>query len=79
MEGKTDSFIGHVSRHRHLLDDFVDHVVGAQAVGVGFVTQGEPVSQAVMHDCTCVVGSDVIAAVQPGVGAAYLVEGERAA
>ena len=73
-----ESFISHASRDRDLFDEFVDHLVRAQPIGVGFITQDQPVSQAVVHDRSHIVGSHVIAAVQPGVGARDPVQGEGA-
>jgi hypothetical protein len=78
MDGKMESFISHASRNSDLFDDFVNHLVRAQAIGVGFITQDESGSQAVVYDRPHIVGSHVVVAVQPGVAARGLVQGEGA-
>jgi hypothetical protein len=64
-----------LSRHRNLLNQFIDHVVRAQSVRIGFVTQDDAMSQAIMEDGAYIVGGDVVAPIYPGVRAGNLVKG----
>jgi hypothetical protein len=74
MDGRIDSFIGHVSRHRDLRHDFVNDVIRTQAVRIGFVTQDDAMPQAVVDDRAHIIWGDVVASVQPGVGPRDLVK-----
>src|SRR5262245_50644817 len=86
MDGRMDSFIegsrllpyAFPSRHRNLHNQFVDHVVSAQSIRIGFVTQDEAVSQAVMDDGADIVGGNVVAPIELGACTRHLVEGQCA-
>src|SRR3990167_4151721 len=61
--------MGCTSGRGDAIDQFVDDVIGSDALGFRFKRQTQPVPQAVMGHRLHVVGGDEIAIVQPSMGA----------
>ena len=60
------------------LNDLADDLVGADALGIGFVAQNNTVTQGIMDDSPDVVWSDMVAAIKPGMDSGAFVQRKAA-
>src|SRR6185436_14665355 len=67
------------SRRRNKFGDLVDHLVGVDALRDRFVTQDQPVAQAVMHHGAHMEGRDELLAVEPRAYARTTIQRQAAA
>src|SRR3954471_19631198 len=66
-------------RDRRADKHLIEHLVGAQALGFGFIGEADAMAQGIVEDFLDERGRNVVAAAQPRERAAGLEEGERGA